>query len=290
MNPWLQRMSDAYREQYGEQCDALFEALASPRKKVALINPFVSLDAQKKLTEGCLSSAISPHAFHIDQKLAPFKIDGLLSHYFLDEASLVAPMALDLTSGMRVFDMCAAPGGKLLALIFRQISDLDFVACELSRARSFRLKNVLNDYLPKEVLKRVTIRSGNACIVALKQQGRFDAVLLDAPCSSEGHVASDERLLKKFVGLRKSLPKRQYNLLAAGILALKPGGQLVYATCSINRHENQDVVARLMKKKSALVQLVQPHIVLGTEDDYGVTILPHLHQAGPSFVAKVLRQ
>ncbi len=249
-------MADCYRVQYGEECDALFAAMLKEREKVALKNPFADHH---------------PH---------------LKFEYFLDESSLIAPTSLPIPANGRVLDMCSAPGGKLLAMVFRQIINVDYVACDISSARCERLRTVLKSYLPEAFIgQHLTIKNADACQVALKNPASFDAVLLDAPCSSEAHVINNDKLLKKFSGLRKSLPIRQYALLAAGLLALKPGGFLVYATCSINQNENQGVIQKLIKKKGDQFSVERLEHVCALHDEFGLTVLPHLHKAGPAFIS-----
>lgn len=284
----LENMMSFYRPFYADQTEALFAALQQPREKIALKNPFIQGDSPPSMqTETVLGLPIYPS---LNQE-PPTEINGLMSHYFLDRSSLYPPLLLPIPEGARVLDMCSAPGGKLLVLLSRKIPGVSIVANDVSAARSFRLKRVVANYVPATFLStHVTLTTKDAIAFGLKQPEQFDAVLLDAPCSSEGHVVTDATLLKKFKGLSKSLPKRQYALLCAALLALKPGGHVMYATCSINPHENEGVINKLLAKKSDRAELVHLSCSIGQRSDVGISILPHLHNAGPAFFSLLRRR
>lgn len=271
----------AYESQYGPETASLIQALLSYDEKIALINPFIEEQSVQAYLKTPLIDFMGQKI--CQSSLKPERISGLLSHYFLDRSSLLAPLLLPLRPGMKILDMCSAPGGKLLAMIFRGISDLSFVANDLSAARSNRLKKVILDYVPQHIPINFAAKDGS--LIGLKQPGLYDAVLLDAPCSSEAHVIKDPGLLAKFKGLRKTLPHRQYALLCSAIMATKKGGHIMYATCSINQNENEDIIARILKKKSDHVKVLPLNAPLGRITPWGVSILPHEHQAGPAFLS-----
>jgi 16S rRNA C967 or C1407 C5-methylase (RsmB/RsmF family) len=286
----LEYFINAYSPHYGSLTGEIIESLIKHEEKVALLNNFID---KEKLTEissqGYKEELCGFEIWHVPKLCSPRLIDGLMSHYFLDRASLVAPLLLPLRPGMKVLDMCAAPGGKLLVMLSRLIPDLDFYVNDLSRARMHRLRNVLNLYIPQILINKIRIHNLDANYFALNKKNYFDAILLDAPCSSEQHLLKNPKLLKDFKGLRKSLPQRQYSLLCAALLALKPQGYVMYATCSINKHENQGVIKKLLKKKSKLCALSALDAPFGLADDYGLSILPHADNAGPAFLSLIRR-
>ncbi len=282
----LEHFLKAYHPQYGEETKELIEALQSHDDKVALINPFIEAQTHE-LFHAPFKEILGQSICEKASK--PEKIQGLMSHYFLDRSSLVAPLLLPLSSNMKVLDMCAAPGGKLLAMIFRRLDSTSFVANELSSARALRLKKVMADYVPEALHPSFAHKDGS--LIGLKQPGHYDAVLLDAPCSSEAHVIQNPELLKKFTGLRKTLPQRQYSLLCSAILATKKGGHIMYATCSINKNENEEVIKKVLKKKGGEIELAPlENAPMGEVNDWGLSILPHKHHAGPAFLSLLKRR
>lgn len=287
---YLEKMAQYYGDYYGDRTDELLHALQKPADKIALVNPWLSESARADVIgHGSALDILGSRFYRLAKDNQPRMINGLLSHYFLDSSSVLAPLLLPLKPGMEVLDMCSAPGGKLLVMLSRGVSDLHMVANDVSKDRAIRLKKVVHDFVPEYIRKNVKLTIKDAHFFGLTMAGSFDAVLLDAPCSSEGHVVLKEPLLKAFKGPQKSLPMRQYSLLAAALLALRSGGHVVYATCSINPKENQGVIERLLHKKKEQCALMPITVPTGQEDPYGWTILPHLHQAGPAFVSLLKR-
>lgn len=246
----IARMADFFRASYGDKTDDLLEALLEPRPKIA--------------------------------------VDGLLGHYFVDPSSVFPALLLPLAPDMKVLDMCAAPGGKLLVMLSRMIKNVQFFANDISRARSWRLRRVVKELIPPHEQANIHFYCRDATYFGLKYPGHFDAVLLDTPCSSEGHVVKNPNLLKKF-SPKKNLVIRQYSLLCAALLALKPGGHVMYATCSINKEENEGVIKTILRKKNAQCALIETFPPYGLKNEFGVSILPHLHKAGPAFFSLLRR-
>ncbi|WGK69017.1 hypothetical protein P0082_11110 [Candidatus Haliotispira prima] len=161
-------------------------------------------------------------------------------------------------NGPQIWDMCAAPGGKMLrlALAMQGRPAAGLLASDVSIPRFARLQQQ-RALLPAGMQQQVVLQRADACLLALKHKaaGRsFDAILLDAPCSSERHVlAQSPELLSRW---RTSRSKRngrtQLALLCAALDCLAPGGHLLYATCALSPAENSAVVARALKKRPLL--------------------------------------
>jgi 16S rRNA C967 or C1407 C5-methylase (RsmB/RsmF family) len=279
-------MASHYRQQYGDRTYDLFQALARPIKKVALLNPFVAKEKMREISAQGQRESILGHDFYwLPRDLEPVSIDGLMSHYFLDRSSVLAPLCLPLSPNTRVLDMCSAPGGKMLVMASRGLKGVELFANDLSPVRFDRMRRVFRQFIPDDIYQaHVRTSCRDAIHFGLKEGGRYDAIMLDAPCSSEGHVIKNERLLQGFKGLRKNLPMRQYALLSAALLALRPGGYVVYSTCSINHRENQEVIRRILTKKKDVCSIQELALPMGRDTGYGIAIEPDLHGAGPAFI------
>ena len=169
--------------------------------------------------------------------------------YYLDQASIYAAQALPPIDEGCYLDMCAAPGGKTLVLASGMGQGAQIQANELSRARRARLLTVLNEHLPPDISARIEVTGYDAATLPRYRQAYYDRILLDAPCSSERHVITDAKYLACWTPARiKILAQRQWALLSAAFLLLKPGGFLVYATCALADAENDGVVQKLLKK------------------------------------------
>ncbi len=212
---------------------------------------------------------------------------GLLKPYFLDEASVAAADALDVSPGNSVLDMCAAPGGKSLVLALRAGESGELVANERSSARRARLIRVLDQHLPAELRSRVTVTGHDARRWGLHEKSRYDRVLLDAPCSSEAHVVSSPTHLGNWSASRtRSLAVQAHAMLAAAVDAVKPGGLVLYSTCAVSPLENDGVIARLLKRRSSLVTVRTAGAAWGEATRYGWEIMPDRAEGrGPIYFA-----
>jgi 16S rRNA (cytosine1407-C5)-methyltransferase len=233
--------------------------------------------------------------------------EGLIKPYMLDKASVLAALSLRLpvgsdgSAGGEILDACAAPGGKTLVIASRMGPNPRLLANELSAERRRRLGVVLDKHLPPETRQQVRVSGFDAAAAGGKRNewGRFDSILLDAPCSSERHVLNDPTALAAWTPARpRFLAKRQWALLSAACLLLKPGGSLVYATCALSPEENDEVAGRLLEKygpspasagtpEAGGFQLDPPDFTEGEATAYGRIILPDLCDGmGPMYVAR----
>ena len=157
-------------------------------------------------------------------------------------ASLPAQLLGDV-SGKRVADLCAAPGGKTAQLA---LAGASVVAVDGSKTRL----GLLTENLKRLGLEAETVRADAS---TWQPKERFDAILLDAPCSSTGTVRRhpDIPYLKSVKDIEE-LAAVQTRLLDNAVALLKPGGTLVYSTCSLEPEEGEAQVAALMARNSAI--------------------------------------
>ncbi len=225
--------------------------------------------------------------------------------YFMDIASILAAATLPTDKAESILDMCAAPGGKTLVVSGLMNGDCRLLANDRSADRVSRLKKVVSDCLPDDISDRITVickDAGSLCKVNLEC---FDAILLDAPCSSERHVMMSPAHLELWSPSRvKTLAVTQWALLSSAFRMLRPGGYLLYVTCALSSSENDDVVAKLVKKFDNAVIIDNPdynHGILEyiAETDfptpektlYGSHILPdRCHGAGPLYYCLITKK
>jgi 16S rRNA (cytosine967-C5)-methyltransferase len=196
--------------------------------------------------------------------------------YMQDASTLLAPRLLDPKPGQRVLDACAAPGGKTAFMAQLMRNEGEILACDISAARLRRLQSNL---------KRLHITNtqilqhdwATAELPADVPSG-FDAILLDVPCSNTG-------VMRRRVDVRWRLQPESFaelhalqeSLLIHGLGALRPGGVLVYSTCSIDAEENGLLVRRVL---SSL-----PGYQLAEE----VSSLPPASGMDGAYAAKIIR-
>ena len=216
--------------------------------------------------------------------------NGLIKPYIMDRASVIAAESLRLPDEGIILDACAAPGGKSLVLASLMAAGVQLLCNELSSERRRRLKNVLDEHLAEDKRRQVTVSGFDAGEMGGKKSewGRFDAILLDAPCSSERHVIQNPKALAEWKPARpRSLSRRQWSLLSSAFLLLKPGGSLVYATCALSPEENDGPVSRLLEKYAGNIEINEPGFALGEKTKYGRLIMPDESDGmGPMYVAR----
>lgn len=216
---------------------------------------------------------------------------GLLEYYVLDAASVWAAISLGVTAGERVLDLCGAPGGKALVLAEALASKGELVANDRSPARVQRLRRVFADYLPAEMRQRVTVTQRDGRRWGVTQPGAFDAVLLDAPCSSERHVlGAPAELAKWSAGRVARLAQDQYALLTSALLALRPGGRVLYCTCALAPAENDGVIERLLERGRHRAEPEPLALPLGAATRHGWQMLPHRDGCGPLYLCRLVKE
>ena len=179
--------------------------------------------------------------------------DGLLYRQSL--SSMLPVLALGPRPGERVLDMCAAPGSKTTQMAALMRNEGEIVAVEAIRGRFFKLKSVLAQCGVTNVATKLTDAR------RFRSHVLFDRILVDAPCSSEGRFKMDDPETYAYWSPRKirEMVRKQRGLLLHASRLLKPGGTLVYATCTFASEENEGVVDWLLRKTDGRLSLEPIH-------------------------------
>ncbi|MEM9620416.1 MAG: RsmB/NOP family class I SAM-dependent RNA methyltransferase [Pseudomonadota bacterium] len=200
--------------------------------------------------------------------------------YIQNVSSYFAARQLGVQPGQEVLDLAAAPGGKTIVLAAAMQNRGRLAAVEPVKARFHRLRaNLQRCGVTNVALYQ---RDGRGVGRAVPQ--RFDRVLLDAPCSSESHMRWDTPASYQHWSLRKvkECQRKQKGLLRSAYAALKPGGEMIYCTCSFSPEENELVVDYLLKRSDAQIIPLQPpgpepvYAVPGLQSWGGKTLSPTL--------------
>jgi 16S rRNA (cytosine967-C5)-methyltransferase len=196
-------------------------------------------------------------------------------------ASMIPARALMPRPGERVLDLCAAPGAKATQLAALAEGKAEIVAVELHPARARALREHA-----ERMGADITVFDGDGREVALPG-GAFDAVLVDAPCTGTGVLSSrpDARWRRREEALAP-LVEIQQGLLARALEVVRPGGRVVYSTCSLLREENEDVI----RGSGAEVDDLSAHFPGMESPDLPGTLrlLPNVQGTDGFFVARLL--
>lgn len=197
------------------------------------------------------------------------KTDGFQdgSFYVQSLSSMIPPIVLDPKPGEKILDLCASPGSKTTQIAGMIANNGEIVANDISYIRTLKLK--------------ANIRIQNAtCVTCTNLPGEklwtiypeyFDKTLVDVPCSMEGTIRLDnpktyEQWSQKKV---KELSKKQRWLLRSAISATKPGGTIVYSTCTLSPEENEEVIDWICTKEKGNIVLEEISIP-GLETQNGI--------------------
>lgn len=175
-------------------------------------------------------------------------------------SSMLAPLWLGVCPGETVLDLCAAPGSKTTQLACLMGGEGRIVANDRSRRRCYKLEAVLGDQ--GVCCAEVSRRAGE--VFGRVRAGAFDRVLVDAPCSGEGRFVAGDHEAGADWGLKKirRLASQQRRLLISGLHALRPGGVLVYSTCTFAPEENEGVIDQALRHFDGAVEVAEPPLEL----------------------------
>jgi 16S rRNA (cytosine967-C5)-methyltransferase len=208
-----------------------------------------------------------------------------------DEGSQLVAMLVDAGPGERVVDFCAGAGGKTMAIAAQMLNKGRIIACDISanrlkrgaeRFRNADLHNIETRLLASERDRWVK-----------RHKGAFDRVLVDAPCSGTGtwRRNPDARWRALGAGLDNLLPL-QACILASAARLVKPGGRLVYATCSMLPEENEEQVATFLAAHPAFrvvtLREAAPRLTDSAHPDY-LSLTPARHDTDGFFAAVMQR-
>lgn len=255
-----------YRPLFENEADfkACLSALQAPHAPILRFHPrdekrIKTLWKKQNLT--WKTHSLHPHALEWppEQPLGT-DLPGYREHLFYAQnpSSLLPVLALDPHPGETILDACAAPGGKALFIAELMKSKGTLFANDLSPLRRQRMTQTFKDHHAADFIQ---ILKHNAALLFKTFPNHFDRILLDAPCSSEKHVWQSPRHLAEWKpGRIRHLKQEQYGLLKGLFFALKPGGRLVYSTCSITPEENEQVIEKFLRKHPTAKLLSQKRV------------------------------
>ena len=176
--------------------------------------------------------------------------------FYIQEASSMLPVAAlfaDENQPLRVMDVAAAPGSKTTQIAARMGNQGAILANEFSASRV----KVLHANISRCGISNVALTHFDGRVFGAAVPESFDAILLDAPCSGEGVVRKDPDALKNWsVASNLEIAATQRELIDSAFHALRPGGTLIYSTCTLNRDENESVCLWLKEQYPQAVEFL----------------------------------
>jgi 16S rRNA (cytosine967-C5)-methyltransferase len=237
---------------------------------------------------------LAPEAVEISGFPSISALKAYQAGYFAvqDEASMLAAHALAPRPGELIYDLCAGLGGKTLHIGALMENQGRLLAFDQHKQKL----GLLEKAAKRLGITNVKTIPADAASLEAQYWGRADGVLLDAPCSGWGVIRRKPDIRWRIQPERqRDLVKLQRQLLVSAYQCLAAGGRLVYSTCTINRRENEENVAWLVKKYPSLDYIDVKAILPNGTDKYGLEpqktlqLLPHRHGTDGFFLA-VLRK
>lgn len=204
--------------------------------------------------------------------------------YVQDPASRLMALASGAAPGMRVLDMCAAPGGKSFAAAIQMDNQGEVISCDLHPHKK-KLIQAGADRLGLSIIKPMT---ADGKVRREEWVSAFDLVLVDAPCSGLGVIRKKPDIRYKDPKPLEDLPQVQRAILENAAGYVKPGGVLIYSTCTILLRENGEIVSAFLEKHPEFVrEAFELPGAAGRVEAGEITLWPQVHQTDGFFICKL---
>lgn len=279
---FLQRME----AQLGSEYPAFLESLERPRAVALRFNP---LKGERPVLPFVGAPVPwEPEGFYYDPETRPgLHVYHEAGVYYLQEASAMAPVALlDPKPGERVCDLCAAPGGKTTQIAGRMLGQGFLVCNEINPKRA----KILSRNIERMGVANALVTNEHPETLASRFPGFFDRVLVDAPCSGEGMFRKEEAAVTDWSQETVQMcARRQREILDSAARLVRPGGRLVYSTCTFAPEEDEETVAAFLESHPEFTPepVEAPWFVPGENASY--RMWPH-KLLGEGHFAAVLRK
>ena len=235
---------DRMKQQLGEEYPAFLNTLDRPRAVALRFNPLKGERPDLQFVGDPVPW--EPEGFYYDPDsrpgLHPFHEAGV---YYLQEASAMAPVALlDPQPGEKVCDLCAAPGGKTTQIAGRMAGEGFLLCNEINPKRA----KILSRNIERMGVANALVTNEHPQRLADRFVGFFDRVLIDAPCSGEGMFRKEEAAVTDWSQETVEMcARRQAEILHSGAQMVRPGGRLVYSTCTFAPEEDEWAVEAFLE-------------------------------------------
>lgn len=207
--------------------------------------------------------------------------------YVQDPASRLSVLAAGAKPGMRVLDCCAAPGGKSFAAAIAMENQGEIVSCDLHPHK----KKLIQAGADRLGLTIITPKTADGKVFRPEWERAFDLVLVDAPCSGLGVIRKKPDIRYKDPAPLADLPAVQLDILRNAARYVRPGGTLMYSTCTLLYRENGEVVETFLAENKAYKAETFPLPgPVGPVQSGSVTLWPHRHGTDGFFISKMRRE
>ena len=219
------------------------------------------------------------------EKLESFR-RGLF--YVQDPASKLSVLCAQLPrADLRVLDCCAAPGGKSFAAAIAMGGRGEIISCDVHAHKTALIANGA----ARLGLNNITAGQQDATAFVPEWEGKMDAVICDAPCSGLGIIRKKPDIRYKKLEELSGLPELQLQILNNQAAYVKPGGILMYSTCTVLRRENEDVVSAFLEtNKNFFLEPLELPGVFPKNETGMLTLIPGEYDTDGFFISRMRRK
>jgi len=219
------------------------------------------------------------------EKLKSFQ-EGLF--YVQDPAAKLSVMCAQLQPGFRVMDCCAAPGGKSFAAAIAMEGQGKITSCDIHAHKTVLIQNGA-ERLGLADMMEVRVQDASASRTEWKEA--MDAVIADVPCSGYGIIRKKPDIRTKDPASMEALPGLQLQILNNQAEYVRPGGTLLYSTCTVLRRENEDVVKVFLERRPDFyLEPLQLPEIFPENTDGMLTLVPGEYDTDGFFIARLRRK
>ncbi len=255
------------KEMLGAEYEAFIQSFEQEKYQALRINPLKNKNTEKihacfELTPVSWES----NGYYYTSESHPGKhpYHGAGAYYIQEPSAMAVVPLLEVQPGEKILDLCAAPGGKSTQIAAYLQGEGLLVCNEIHPARA----KILSENIERMGVRNACVTNETPTRLSEKFPGYFDRILVDAPCSGEGMFRKNEVACEEWSTENVELcAKRQDEILDCAARMLRPGGRIVYSTCTFSTAENEGSVSRFLDRHPEFVLhksiRLWPHIVKG---------------------------
>lgn len=288
---------EKYRDLLGTEAEAFFDALSNGRPVKGFRLNTAKPNAEVMLAKYGPERSKAPYAknAYIDEVKGKSLLHQAGYVYSQEPSAMIVAAIADAQPGERVLDLCAAPGGKSTQLA-SQLNGTGLLVCnEIFPKRA----KILAENIERWGFSNVVVTNHAPHELSRHFPHFFDKIVVDAPCSGEGMFRKDPVAVAEW---HSDAPRqcaiRQQDILQEAVRMLKPGGQLIYSTCTFAPEENEAIISWLVEEYPFVIQSIDRANVAHGRSEWGnvpniektIRLWPHLDQGEGHFAAKLLYQ
>ncbi len=274
------------QKQLGDEYDDFLKSLERPRAVALRFNPLKGQRPELPFVKEPVPW--EAEGFYYDPEARPgLHVYHEAGVYYLQEASAMAPVfLLDPQPGEKICDLCAAPGGKTTQIAGRMRGEGFLLCNEINPKRA----KILSRNIERMAVANTLVTNEHPANLAKKYAGYFDRVLVDAPCSGEGMFRKEEAAVTDWSQETVEMcARRQAEILHSAAMLVRPGGRLVYSTCTFAPEEDEQAVAGFLQEHPEFTPEILEAPWFQSVENGGHRMWPH-KLLGEGHFAAVLRK